>query len=61
MKESDQDDPYQTKPKEVYIDKPLVDEEWLALYKEDVMKIERKHEKKLTKRLLCGTKKVREW
>jgi len=60
MKESDQDDPYQTKPKEVYIEKPLADEEWLALYEED-MKIERKHEKKLTKRLLCGTKNVREW
>ena len=34
--ESDEDDPYQTEPKEVYIDKPLAEEEWLALYKEDM-------------------------
>lgn len=34
--ESDEDDPYQTESKEVYVGKPLAEEEWLALYKEDM-------------------------
>ena len=53
--ESDEDDPYQTESKEVYVGKPLAEEEWLALYKEDM-----KTEWKLTK-WLHRTKKVWEW
>ena len=56
---SDRDDPYQSETKEVYADEPLADEEWRAHYEEE-MKMERKPEKKLTKRLR-GTQKVRDW
>ena len=38
---SDQDDPYQSKTKEVYNGERLADEEWLAHYEEE-MKMERK-------------------
>ena len=40
-------------------DEPLADEEWRAHYEEE-MKMERKLEEKLTKRLR-GTQKVRDW
>ena len=56
---SDQDDPNQSETNEVYADEPLADEEWPAHYEEE-MKVERKFEKKLTKRLR-GTQKVRDW
>ena len=56
---SDRDDPCQSETKEVYADEPLADEDWRALYEEE-MKMERNLEKKLTKRLR-GTKKVRDW
>ena len=48
------DDPNQSETNEVYADEPLVEEEWLAHYEEE-MKVERKLEKKLAKR---GTQKV---
>ena len=51
---SDQDDPNQSETNEVYADEPLVEEEWLAHYEEE-MKVERKLDKKLAKR---GTQKV---
>ena len=40
-------------------DEPLADEEWRAHYEEE-MKMKRKLEEKLTKRLR-GTQKVRDW
>ena len=48
-----------TKAKQLYADEPLADEEWRAHYEEE-MKMERKLEEKLTKRLR-GTQKVRDW
>ena len=45
---SDQDDPNQSETNEVYADEPLVEEEWLAHYEEE-MKVERRLEKKASK------------